>query len=242
MSWNFSTGLQKALLAAGVESSVWLAATTISLTATTIDDSANGFGNFKVGDWVRVKSAANNDVYAKVLSATSPQLVFPAGTFTPESAGSIVVVEALSVSGGAWKEVLKGGTLHIFSGSRPTDADQAESSTLLARMTLNGDPFAAGLMENGLNLDLVDTHLERAIDPVTGLKEDWRGLGIADGTAAWGRWYANDLTTGASTSAIRMDGIVTTTSGGDIVMAGGRNIVTGSPAVVTNVNMTVSGG
>ncbi len=245
MAWNLSSGFVKAIQQKRIETIKRVIANTISFQTNKILDSANGLGDFKVGDWVHIiaptQGGVNDNVIARVIAASDSELTFAGGSFTAAAAGSYYVLT--SFKAGSIAEVLKNGTLHLYAGSRPGSADDSEgSATKLVEITLNGAAFTPGQPTNGLNLgQLSGGALKRAIDPETGNTEVWQGTGIADGTAGWGRWYANDVVTGNSTDAIRIDGIVTTTSGGDIVMANGREIVTGSPATVTNVNFYVTG-
>ena len=143
---------------------------------------------------------------------------------------------------GSVAELLANGTLDIFSGSRPSGgADETEGATLLASITLNGDAFVAGVATNGINVGEFDgLTMKRAIDAATSVTEVWKGAGIADGTATWCRWYANDKTTGASTTAVRMDGVIAT-SGGDLNLVNGTSIVTGVNTEISDVSVTMTG-
>jgi len=100
----------------------------------------------------------------------------------------------------------KNGVLALYSGTQPTSADEAESGDLLCLITKDGETFAAGSPEGGLNFDPT---------PVSGVAskaaaETWTGTVLADGTAGWFRFYANDYATGASTTAKRFDGRIGT--------------------------------
>jgi len=98
--------------------------------------------------------------------------------------------------------MLTNGVIEIYTGAQPATADLAESGTKLLRVTLASGAFSAGVATNGLNLGT-------AVDGVTGkeVAEVWSGVGLAAGTAGWFRYYANDYVTGASTTAVRFDGI-----------------------------------
>ena len=240
MPWNLSTGLRKAILGSETTGQDGLIANTITFTTNKIQDSGNGLGNFHVGDFIRVRMGANDNVIAKVLVASAAELEFASSTFTTAAAGTYVFIEALRGGSGSIADIFRGGILDLYDGAIPTDADAAESGNHLARLTLNGDSFSPGAMANGMNLALYGDLLKRAIDPNTGAAEKIQGDGIADGTASWGRYYANDVTTGASITAVRMDGIVSTTNGNPIVMAGGRTIVTGGPVAVTDIEFSIT--
>jgi len=147
---------------------------------------------------------------------------------------------------GSLAELLDHSVIRIYSNIRVSSADVVESEnsgTLLLEITLNGDTFTGGSDTNGLNMELdgITTTLKRAIDAATSNTEIWKGTGLAEGTAGWARWYANPYTTGASTSAVRMDGTVSA-SGADVNMANGTSIETGVDSEVTDVTFTMSAG
>ena len=241
MSWNLSTGCVKGLLSRRASSQITRLGTDISFTATTIDQT--GIGSAIVaGNWVTAFSAQNNNVVAQVLSATSNQLVFAAGTFTAESAGAAMAI--MVIDEGSFLGLFQNSQLWLFNGSRPSSADLTEGATVLAKITRDGGTFVTGSPGNGLNLgQFASGELKRALDPNTAATEVWEGDGLVADTAIWGRWYANDAdpSTGASSSDVRMDGNITTSAGGDIVMATGRAIEVGVPAVVTGVTITAEG-
>lgn len=137
---------------------------------------------------------------------------------------------------GSVAELFTDSVIEIFEGVRPINgADEDEGETAIIRITLDGGAFTPGLAPNGLNLgEFVGAVLKKA------LGETWKGAGISDGTAKWGRWYSNAMVTGPSTTAIRMDGVVAT-SGGDINMANGTSIITGVDSEVTEVSITMEG-
>lgn len=88
----------------------------------------------------------------------------------------------------------------VYTGAQPTGADSAESGTLLGYITVNGGTFTPGSPANGLNWDA-------AVDGVCSkpTAEEWSIIPIASGTPGWARLYANAMTTGASTTAVRCD-------------------------------------
>jgi hypothetical protein len=106
-----------------------------------------------------------------------------------------------ATGGASFAEALLDGTLHIYSGAQPTTADDAETGTLLARITLASGAFVSGSSANGLEFG-------DASGGSVGKKggEVWSGVGVATGTAGWFRFYANTVVTGASASAVRWDG------------------------------------
>ena len=104
------------------------------------------------------------------------------------------------------------GTLRVFGGTAPASAEAAETGTLLLQFTLNGGTFTPGVATNGLNFG---TAANGQIDKASG--ELWRGTVLAAAstgtTATHYRFYANAMTTGASTTAKRFDGPVLNTQG-----------------------------
>ena len=120
-------------------------------------------------------------------------------------------------------------------------ADAAESGTKLISITKNAGAFVAGASANGLNVgEFSGTTLQRAIDPETGLPEVWRGVGLANGPIGHMRWYTNDKVVGASTEAIRMDGLVAP-SGADVNLTTGTSIALGVYSEVSSVDLTMTG-
>lgn len=105
------------------------------------------------------------------------------------------------LDGTDWTNIWDGGRLDIFddSGSRPADADATEAGggTILAQITLPTPAFAASA--SGGSIAKSGT---------------WQDLSAnASGTADWFRMYDSAVTTGASTTAVRLDGTVGLNSG-----------------------------
>lgn len=114
---------------------------------------------------------------------------------------------------GNLKTAMANGVIRVFSGVQPSSADNAEAATLLLEITVSSGAFTAGVATNGLNFDAPS----EGVLPKAAA-EAWSGVAVATGTAGWYRFYANDLTTGASTSAVRFDGSVST-SGAQLNMS-----------------------
>ena len=135
------------------------------------------------------------------------------------------------------KTAYANGILCIFSGTQPADADAVETGTLLAKITVDSGAFVGGTATNGLNFD----------DPVAGVlakaaAETWSGVGLAaagTGTVAgWFRFYANDYITGASASAVRFDGAISTSSTSELQMSI-TTTAESAPIVVGTFNYTL---
>lgn len=113
---------------------------------------------------------------------------------------------------GSVKSVMQDGVIRIYSGTQPANADTTEgSATLLMKITVDAGAFTPGSATNGLEMGTsTDGVLSKSSS------ETWKGVGLAAAgtgtTAGWYRWYDNDETTGDSTTAIRVDGAIGTTS------------------------------
>lgn len=96
--------IEGALMSAWPGSEVTVTASTIdaAIGDNSINDSANGFGSFKAGQWVRVSGFATsgNNGYFLVQSATAAKLVLQGATLATEAAGSSVTVEGTAIQNG----------------------------------------------------------------------------------------------------------------------------------------------
>jgi len=246
MAWNLSTGLITQILGGNIASPTHVQASTISFDPGIISTTTVGlFNNLNIGDWILVVGSANNaNLYTQVLARTDTTLTIPPLDGVTEAAGGAVTI--LTLTGGSIRDVFKNSVIHLYSGVRPADADTIEAGVLLAKITTDSLAFVAGQPTNGLDVELVVSNtipllsLKRLTDPVTQTRQVWQGLGLSTGTAGWARWYSNSETTGASSTACRMDGVVTTAFGGDVVMANGRDIAIGAPVAVTDVSMILA--
>jgi len=129
-----------------------------------------------------------------------------------------------------FKGAMDGGVLDIFSGTIPTDADQAEGSgTKLLRITVNGGAFASNPLHFAASA--VGGKLSKSDS------ESWQGDGLADGTASWFRFYDSNDTSGASTTAARFDGTVGT-SGADLILTS-TSIVNGATTTIDAADFTL---
>lgn len=136
------------------------------------------------------------------------------------------------------KTIMQNGVIAIYSGTQPTDADAAEGAgSLLMLLTVNGGAFTPGVATNGLNLG-VATNGVLAKDAL----EVWSGLGLAAAgvgtTATWFRYYDNNMVTGASTTARRIDGAIGTSTSYDMRMSN-TTIVENGPSTVSTFTITI---
>jgi len=137
---------------------------------------------------------------------------------------------------GSVKAVMVNGVIHIYSGAQPASADDIETGTLLLIVTLDSGNFTPGSPTNGLNMD-ISTDGVLAKDT----SETWSGNGLpAAGSgvsSGWFRWYSNSATTGASTTAVRMDGAIGTSSSYELQMTN-PIIASGGPCIISVFNYT----
>lgn len=211
MALRFSTGLRNARLDKQSVIQNQITGTGISFGdgdgtggRDTINDSGNGLAGFKIHDLIKVSGSTSNNVSAEILSVSAGTIEIPADTLTGEIAGDQVILS--SSRGGSLKDLFRNGVLDIFSGTQPATADTTESGTKLCRITLSSGAFVAGTATNGINFG-------DAVAGVIGKRsgETWSGVGLVNGTAGWFRIYDNAATTGASTTAVRIDGAIATT-------------------------------
>jgi hypothetical protein len=224
MAFKFSTGFANALLSDRATGISFLQGVALALVdggdgvVDTITHSGNGFvsAGFQPGMRLFLKGAdtADNDT---AVSLVSPSAVV-AGTMTIPTATVdtaetfLATTTLIGMKGGSYADVLMNGTLHLYSGSQPADADAAETGTKLMEITAASGAFVSGAGDNGLQFELTasDGELEKLATQV------WSGVGLAaagNGTVAgWWRVYANTVVTGSSTSAIRIDGSCSMTS------------------------------
>lgn len=217
MTTRLSTGLRNAMLTQNSYPKNLITGTTFAFEDGTgtggtdrITDSANGFvtAGYVAGDYITVAGSTSNNVSGvKVSAVAAGYLEVPAATLTTEVAGDQVIIAAGS-NGGSMDELLRDGVIEVYTGTQPATADLAETGTKLLRITLSSGAFTPGSPTNGLNLA---TAVAGVASKESG--ETWSGVGLADGTAGWFRYYSNAYTTGASSTAVRFDGVCGVGSG-----------------------------
>ena len=219
MSLQLSTGLLKALMSKKAEildglyltDAVWVDANPDTL-ATTAGDFTTITG-IAAGDYLASFNcvAAGNDGVRLIATVAAKLITFAAGETVTASGSGVATIAILK--GGSWKELFKNGVLRIYSGSQPTNADSAETGTLLVEISESGATFTPGSAANGLDFEADATAGEIEKESA----QTWKGTAGASGVAGWFRFYDNARTTGASSSAIRFDGAVRT-SGGELTL------------------------
>lgn len=116
------------------------------------------------------------------------------------STGAVNALAGGNAGDGSFKDVFANAVIVIRTGTQPANADAVETGDVLGYISVNGDTFTAGMADNGLNWDAAVAGV--CAKPSA---EEWAIIPNASGTAGWGRLYANDMTTGASSSAVRID-------------------------------------
>ena len=119
-----------------------------------------------------------------------------------------------AATGGSVKDVMRNGCLYFYSGSQPSDADQAMSGTQLVKITESGNAFSHGAEANGLEFgDYGGGYIEKCAS------ETWQGEILATGTAGYFVFVANPTDAlGASLLLPRIMGSLGT-SGADMNLA-----------------------
>lgn len=233
MTLRLSTGLRNQMLGLTNPTVSLIAADTIAFvdggaSEDTITDSGSGFitAGFKTGDTIYIAGTTSNDTTTGITltGVTAGTLTVATGTLTAESAGTVFAIA--SAKGGSLADILQNGVIKIYSGSQPATADTAASGTHLLTITVSSGSFTPGTETNGLEFDAsASGEIEKAS------AETWSGVGLADGTAGWFRFYANATDAGgASTTLPRIDGSIST-SGADLNMS--------STSIVTDASYTI---
>lgn len=106
---------------------------------------------------------------------------------------------------------LSGGTVEIYSGSQPADANTAASGTLLATVTLGTAPAASA--------------------GVVTMPDPASVNAVATGTAGWFRAKS-------STAATVLDGSVTATGGGGQMQLSSVSLTSGAPVDLSSFTYT----
>ena len=253
MAFKLSTGFRNASLSQRASGVAFLQGITLALvdngaSEDTITHSGDGFitAGFQPGMQLYLKgcTTAGNDTAVSAVSASA----VAAGTLTIPTATVATAETFLATStliglkGGAVADVLLNGTLHIFgSGQQPATADATETGIVLMKVTNASAAFVSGAGANGLLFEVTasDAKLEKLATQV------WSGVGEtaagASGTVAtWWRFYANTVVTGASTSAVRVDGNCSTTNGQMIMSS--STIKTGQTITVDTFKISIPAG
>lgn len=137
---------------------------------------------------------------------------------------------------GSTKSIMDGGVIHVFADAiQPASADLAETGTLVLVLTKDGLAHTPGSATNGIVLGTsTDGVLGKNADVVKGV--GLAAAGASPGkTALWFRWYDVDVVTGDSTTAIRIDGAVGTSTSYEMLMSNPR-VVEAVESIVGSVS------
>ena len=245
MALKFSTGLRDKLN--GLEATVVgaivganLAIVDNGASPDSITDAGNSFitQGFAPGQKMFLQGATDpaNDTAitgVRILTVAAGTITFLTGTVITAQAvpaGGVLAV----VQGGSLKDVMKDGKLLIYSGSQPSNADDAIAGTLLITITVDAGAFVAGAFDNGLEFE--NDPLSGELEKASG--ETWQGLAVASGTAGWFRFVANAADAGVSSTILaRIDGTVGI-SGADLNIAN-TSIVSGRTYTIDSFKLTM---
>ena len=248
MTLKLSTGLRNKLL--GMQAQpvvVWneavsgsnLAYADGSASADTITDDGDGFITAGFAPGMKIytygSTTAGNDLDGITLTAVAVgTLSFATGSLVGDSSEGFAATTVLvACEGGSLKDVFRDGVLKIYSGTQPTEADDAVAGTLLCTITEDAGTFVAGAFDNGLEFG---TAASGAIAKAAG--ETWQGVASASGTAGWFRLVANATDAGAeSTTLPRIDGSIGT-SGADLNLSS-TSITSGQTYTIDTFSLTL---
>jgi hypothetical protein len=148
------------------------------------------------------------------------------------STGAVNALAGGGAGDGSFVDVFANAVIAVYSGTQPANADAAETGDLLGLITVNGGSFTGGVATNGLNWDA-------AVAGVCSKPSatEWSIIPDASGTAGWARLYANDMTTGLSTSAVRID-LACGVGAGELRMST-TSLTATVKSVVNSLNVTV---
>ncbi len=235
MALKLSTGLRNALAGTQATISNSAGAQPLSIaTTSTITDSDSSFltSGFRDGQYVICSgsgTAGNNRPWLITSVVAATLTVDNVDNMTTESSDTDFAVTQWS---GGLRQIFQHSVLRIYSGAQPSDADTAESGTLLVTITVSSAAFTAGTETNGLDFGAPASGV---VSKATG--ETWSGAAAATGTAGWFRLYSNAYVTGASTAAIRLDGTCAT-SGGQLNLSS-TSITSGATITIDTFAVTV---
>ena len=239
MSLQLSTGLLKAMMSKKAEvidgqylaDAVWADANPDTLASAGFDFTT--LADIAAGDYLASFNcaAAGNDGVRLIATVAAHLITFAVAETVTANGANVATIAVLK--GGSFKELFKNGEMRIYSGSQPTDADQAETGTLLVEITESGATFTPGSPTNGLDFEADATGGELEKNSA----QTWKGTAGASGVAGWFRFYDNTRTTGGSSSAVNFDGAVRT-SGGEMTLSS-TTITSGGIQTIDSFTLTL---
>jgi hypothetical protein len=246
MSLQLSTGLRNVVLG-GVPARhvATLTASDIAAVdggagADTLTSAAGAFltAGFMAGDSIIVTGFTGGMQYISgpftIVAVVAGTITLATGLLTADGATEAVTITTLV--GGSIRDIFKRGVLRIYSGVQPTTADLAATGTKLLEITVGSAAFTGGAVAAGLEFGAAAAG---AIAKSTA--QTWSGVGLANGTAGWWRFYGNAAdeaaTPAISTTLPRMDGTIAT-SGGQINMSS-TSVTLGATSTVDTFTVTL---
>lgn len=233
MALRLSTAFVNKLMGTVAE----VSGTTIALVAAsnTVTDSGSTLleKGFRPGDIITIAASgtpANNGMFTVTSVETDGSEMVISAIDTNDSANADLTITGTSKG---WKDAVRAGTLHVYTGSQPANADAAETGSKLLEVTKASGAFTKGTSTNGLVFDAISAgKISKHADVAS-------GVASATGTAGWFRWYDNALATGLDESAecIRFDGAVGT-SGGQMDVST-TSITSGATTTVDQADFTL---
>lgn len=148
------------------------------------------------------------------------------------STGAVNALAGGGSGDGSFKDVFANAVIVIRTGTQPATADAVETGDVLGMITVGGGAFTGGEATNGLNWDAAVAGV--CAKPSA---EEWAIIPSASGTAGYGRLYDNAMTTGESTTAVRMD-LACGVGAGELRFSS-TNLVATVKSVVNSLNITV---
>lgn len=246
MSLKLSTGLRNKLL--GMQA-IPVAVLTEGITGSnlaysdngaspdTITDDGSGFITAGIAPGMLLytygSTTPGNDLSGVAITAVAAGAISVATGSLAGSEGFAADTVLVVCKGGSLKDVFRDGVLKIYSGTQPTEADDAVAGTLLVTITESAGAFVAGAFDNGLEFGAAASG---AI--AKSASETWQGVAVASGVAGWFRLCANDTDAGAeSTTLPRIDGSIGT-SGADLNLSS-TTITSGQTYTIDTFSLTL---
>lgn len=234
MAATFSTGLVNALAGSGEDSLMLDNGFSFDETLHRVSSTSNLFASTTVGDTLVVKGSLGNN---KSLSVTAVQpdgsYVTVLETLTTEAAGTMIAIANFS-GGASLLEIMQHGVIAIFPSTvaRPSTADSAEGGSPIVLITENAGAFVPGDNTNGL---VFNDSVNGVVTKENGV--EWSGIPTADGVATWARFYDNNMITGVSSTARRID-LACGFASGEMQLTS-TQLVTGKKIIVTTGEMAI---
>lgn len=229
MAIKFSTGLRNKIL--GLEATIEAICAGTGDTLALVDGGASNdtitraSGSFVTDGFVaghvlklfQATTGANDTALTGARVNTVAALTLTLDTGVVDTAEAFAAGTVLAAAkGGSLKDIMKNGCLYIYSGSQPSDADQAMTGTQLVQITDSAGAFSHGAEANGLEFgDATSGYIEKCAD------QTWSGTIASTGTAGYFLLVANPTDNlAASTTLPRIMGSVGTSgSGADLELA-----------------------